>query len=225
MPMPPIEPIGLLGGAFVAFFAYIGFESMVNLAEEVKKPERTLPRALLAAIGIAAALYALVSAIAVLVMSPAQLADEPAALTALVQLSLGSEPVLFTTLALSATANGVLIEIVGVSRLLYGMAHRKLVPGWFGIAHSRTHVPVRATLFSGALWTVLVAAVPFEALVTATSTLTLVVFLLVNLSLFRLKRQTPASSNKPAFELPLALPLITALLCGTLIVMGLFAEN
>ncbi len=216
-----VAPFGLLSGAFAAFFAYIGFESMVNLAEEVERPERTMPRALLTSIAIAALLYVGVAVVSVSVMPPAELATKPAALAAIVETALGGESVPFNALALGATANGVLIEIIAVSRLVYGMAHRGLLPAWFGVASRRTQVPVRATLVAGGITALLVVAIPFDELVVATSSLTLAVFGLVNLALYRLKRRETAADSKPMFRVPLFLPALTAVLCAALIAIGL----
>ena len=81
--IPPPDGIvwqGILLGAFLAFYAFIGFEDMVNVAEEVKEPTRNLPLAILIAIGVSTLLYLLVALVAVLALPPAELAQSRAPL-------------------------------------------------------------------------------------------------------------------------------------------------
>src|SRR5690606_7693024 len=77
---PAIGLSGIMGGAFLAFYAFIGFEDMVNVAEETKNPRRTMPLAILLALAIAAVLYLLIVVVATSVVSPAELAASNAPL-------------------------------------------------------------------------------------------------------------------------------------------------
>jgi basic amino acid/polyamine antiporter, APA family len=197
----------VFAGMFVAFFAFIGFDTLANMAEETEEVARTLPRAILAAVGISAVLYGLVALVSVFVLSPADLSAHDAPLVAVLEKAGFSYGRHFAAIALIATANGVMIEIMLVSRLAYGMARRRLLPGWFSAVNARTRTPLRATLLGGALILALVAAVPFSVLVSATSTVTLAVFALVNLSLARLQmkdRRADLAIRAPRWAPPLA---------------------
>lgn len=137
-------------GAFIAFFAFIGFETLANMAEETRDVARTLPRAMLAAIAAAAVLYGLVALVTVLAVPPAALGASGAPLCLVIERAGMPCGQGFAALALIALANGIIVEIMLVGRLLYGMARRDLMPQWFGVVTPRSRVPVRATLDSGA---------------------------------------------------------------------------
>ena len=122
---------------------------------------------------------------------------------------------LFHLMAVVATLNGVLIEIVIVSRLAFGMAQRGLVWRGFGTVHPRTRAPVTATLAIGAVTTALVLVVPFQHLVEWTSGLTLAVLAAVNASLWRLQRIAPRTDL--AHAVPRWIPATGALACVGLI--------
>jgi amino acid transporter len=114
----------------------------------------------------------------------------------------------FAALALVAVANGVLAQILMLSRLLFGMARRSLLPnGLAGV--SRRHVPVRATLVAGTLVLVSTVTLPFDALLRVSTTLTLLIFTLVSLSLWRLQQRQPRQA--PDFRVPQWVPIAAAL--------------
>lgn len=210
---------GVLAGMFVAFFAFIGFDSLANMAEETEEVARTLPRAILAAVALSSLLYGLVALVAVFAMSPADLSAQDAPLVAVLEKAGFTHSRHFAAVALIATANGVMVEIVLVSRLAYGMARRQLLPAWFSAVNARTRTPLRATLIGGAVIVVLVVAVPFGTLVRATSTVTLAVFALVNLSLARL--QTKDRRTDLAIRAPRWVPPLGAATCVGLIAVQL----
>lgn len=206
---------GVFAGMFVAFFAFIGFDSLANMAEETENVSRTLPRAILAAVGLSALLYGIVALVSVFSLPPGELMNHKAPLVAVLAQTGFPYSRHFAAVALIATANGVMIEIVLVARLAYGMARRGLLPPWFSVVNPRTRTPLRATLVGGGLVLILVAVVPFSALVSATSTVTLGVFALVNLSLARLHMKNPRPDI--AIRAPRWVPPLGALTCLALI--------
>src|SRR5690606_3228273 len=119
---------GIPAGIFLAFFAFVGFENLVNMAEEVRDVGRTLPRAILLSIGIAAALYGAVGLVAVLAVPASALAASTAPLCLIVEAAGFPCERAFSALALAAISNGVLIDILMVARLVYGMARRGWLP-------------------------------------------------------------------------------------------------
>lgn len=207
--LPPVTGAtvlpGILMGAFLAFYAFIGFEDMVNVAEEVCHPERNLPRAILLALLISSVLYLLVSLAAITAMPADRLAAVDAPLAVMYEYVTGREPLLITLISMLAVVNGALIQIIMASRVCYGMARQRWLPACFGQVYPRTQTPVMATLTVAVL--VLLAALwfPIEALAKATSFFLLIVFALVNLSLWRLKRHT-ATEKYDAFCVPRWVP-------------------
>lgn len=183
--------VGVMAATYLAFFAFLGFDCMANLAEETRDVGRVLPRAILIAIGVATTLYVAVALVAVLTLPPAELGASRAPLVRVLEaagLPIGRH---FAAVALIATCNGLLLDMVLAARLIYGMARRRMLPASLGRVHPRTQTPLLATGVAGALVLALVVAVPFEGLVAATSGVTIVVFGAVNAALIQLKRTRP----------------------------------
>lgn len=189
--MELVTLVGVLGGAFVAFYAFIGFEDIVNVAEEVREPSRNLPRAVLLALGIATTLYMLIALVAVSLLSPALLGESDAPLALVYSEATGREPVLITLISLSAVVNGALIQVIMASRVLYGMAAQGWLPASLARVNPATRTPLRSTLLITVIILVLALWLPLLTLAEITSLITLLVFALVNLSLWRIKRRDP----------------------------------
>jgi len=179
--------LGILAGAFLAFYAFIGFEDMVNVAEEVKDPSRNLPRAIVMALVISTLLYIVVVLVSVLTVPASVLAGDPAPLARVYQYKTGEAPTLITLISLVAVVNGALIQIIMASRVLYGLSWQGWLPPWLGRIHPRRRTPIVATVLVTALVLVLALWFPLLSLAKATSLITLLVFALVNLSLWRVK--------------------------------------
>jgi amino acid transporter len=182
---------GILLGAFLAFFAFIGFEDMVNVAEEVRDPTRVLPRAILLVLAASAVLYMLVALVAVLALPPEELAASSAPLAEIYLRATGEPPTLISLISMFAIVNGALIQIVMASRVLYGMSRERWLPAWLGRVHPRTRTPLWATVLVTGVILALALWLPLETLARATSLVVLVVFALVNLALLRIKRRDP----------------------------------
>jgi amino acid transporter len=203
---------GIFIGAFLAFYAFIGFEDMVNVAEEVKDPARNLPLAILLALLVTTLLYAAVSLIAVLSVSPERLAASEAPLAEVYQQATGRRPVVLSVISILAVVNGALIQIIMGSRILYGMSRQGWLPKVLGRVYGKTRTPLIATaVTTGVIW-VLALWLPLVTLAQATSFLVLGVFCLVNISLWRIKRRDPHPQGLRVF--PRWVPLFG--LCASL---------
>jgi amino acid transporter len=192
--IPPMDPViwqGILFGAFLAFYAFIGFEDMVNVAEEVRNPERNLPLAILLALGITTLLYAAISLTAVLTVAPEQLSASDAPLATIYEHATGRKPVVLSIISIFAVVNGALIQIIMGSRILYGMSRQGWLPPLFGRVWSKTRTPLAATITTASVVLVLALWLPLVTLAKSTSFLVLIVFSLVNLSLLRIKWRDP----------------------------------
>lgn len=200
---------GILLGAFLAFYAYIGFEDMVNVAEEVQDPLRVLPKAIVLAISLSTVLYLGVALVAVLVLPPEELAASPAPLALVYERATGSPPTLISAIGIFAMVNGALIQIIMAARVLYGMSREGWLPAAFGRVSPRTRTPLLATGLITALVLILALALPLVTLAKATSYVILIVFALVNLSLVFIKRRVPRPSGVRVY--PLWIPLAGSL--------------
>lgn len=182
---------GIAAGAVLAFFAFIGFEDIVNMAEEVRRPERNLPLAILLALAITTGLYALVSIAAVRAVPVEELAASERPLALVWQAGRGGEARFLAAIAVFAALNGVLAQIVMASRVLFGLGKRSRALGVFHRAHPRFGTPVLGTVLVGAAVIVGAVAAPVAVLAEATSSILLAVFVLVNLALILEQRRNP----------------------------------
>ncbi|HEY5665515.1 MAG TPA: amino acid permease [Gammaproteobacteria bacterium] len=205
--------VGVVSGAFIAFYAFIGFEDIVNIAEEVKQPRRNLPRAIVIALVTSTTLYVLVAVVAVFAVPQDLLAGNEAPLAVIAE-SRGYAPGIIAAISLFAVVNGALIQIIMASRVLYGLASDGLAPAAFARIHARTQTPVRGTLAVAGMMLVLSLFLSLGGLARITSFIALGIFTVVNVSLWRLKRNSTADAE---FEVPAAVPIAGALLCVTMI--------
>jgi basic amino acid/polyamine antiporter, APA family len=196
---------GVMSGAYLAFFAFVGFENLANMAEEAREPERSLPRAILISLLLSTLLYVVVTVVLVLALRPDEIAGSTAPLLLVAQKAAWFSSDLFAAIALIAVANGVLLQLVMLGRLLFGMSRRGWLPAGLGQVHTKWQTPVRATMLGGVFVLAFTVTLPFVSLVAATSTMTLLVFAVVNLALWQLQRVNPRSRG---FRVPRAIPLV-----------------
>jgi amino acid transporter len=212
--------IAILQGAALAFYSFIGFEDVVNVSEEVKNPERNVPRAILLALAIASAIYMLVSWLATNILTPETLAASKAPLLDVVRLSQPQFPfVVFALIPLFAVLNTALLNFVTASRLLYGMARERLLPAWLGKLHRKRATPYRTLLVILPIAISLALIASLEALAGTTATIILLMFCCVNLSLLIIKRREAASEG---FQVPAFIPVL-ALIFNLILIA--FAEQ
>ncbi|WP_372783488.1 APC family permease [Litorivivens sp.] len=179
---PAPEISGILAGAFLAFYAYIGFEDMVNMAEEVKSPETAMPMAIGAALIISTVLYICVAVVAVTALPIESLAKSDAPFADLVAHT-GAFPVsAITLISLIAVINGALVQIIMGARVLYGMGKRQLAPALMATVHKRRYTPVIATVAVGLTVFIFAVAFPLKTLAEITASIVLLVFICVNAS-------------------------------------------
>jgi amino acid transporter len=186
------------GAAVLAFYAFLGFEDMVNVAEEVREVRRTMPRAILLTLLVTTVLYALVTTVAVLVVPPEELAASDAPLS-LVFARSGGPAAALGVIAIFALLNGALVQVVKASRVLFGLADQGSLPARLARVHSRTRTPLLATMLATGATLLLALAFPLAVLAETTSAITLAVFTLTNLSLVLVKRRDPAPAGATTF--------------------------
>ena len=206
---------GILLGSFLAFFAFIGFEDMVNIAEEIKQPEKTLPKAILLAIAIATVLYMAVIYAALAVLPVGKLAASSAPL-ADVAVARGYSAVWIGLISIIAVVNGAIVQLIMASRVIYGMAANRLLPGALAQVNSYTATPVRATLLCIAITLLLALLFPLAFLAQATSVIVLCIFALVNLALIRINSVLVSSNT---IHYPQWIPYIGLILCIAMLVI------
>jgi APA family basic amino acid/polyamine antiporter len=179
--------IGIAGTALIAVFAFIGFEHLVNVAEEMKEPSRTLPRALFLTLGLTALVYALVVWIAVTAVPPQELARSSAPLALVFERLTGLPLVTLSAIAVVATLNGIIVHMIMIGRVIYGLADQGNLPKVLARLNSVTHTPLLATAIGVGAILVIALAVPLAGLADLTARFTLIVFATINLALIRIK--------------------------------------
>ena len=187
---------GLMGTVMLAVFAFIGFESLANIAEEVRDPQRTLPRAIFLTLALSTLLYVLVVWVALVAVPSEELAQSKAPLALVFERLTGASPRTMSLIAIVATLNGIIVQIIMASRVLYGLARQGELPAFFGAVNSATQTPINATAVTTALVLVFAVLLPLHHLADLTSRITLVVFALVNLALIRIKAQCAAGAAR-----------------------------
>jgi basic amino acid/polyamine antiporter, APA family len=217
---------GIIGATLLAFFAFIGFEDMVNVAEEVREPGRTMPRAIFITLGLATLLYFLVTTIAVLNVPADELGGSAAPLGLVFGAVTSLPPALIAAIATIATVNGIIIQMIMASRVLFGLCDQGTIRGavgrFLGQVNGRTGTPVVATLTVAVVVAILAVSFPIERLADATSQIILVIFIVVNLALIRLKwrERGQLQPPNPGFRVPLWVPVAGAILSLALVLFG-----
>lgn len=203
---------GIAVGAFLAFYSFIGFEDMVNLAEEVKDAPRTLPRGIVLALLSTTVIYVCVTTVAILARTPEALAASSTPLATVLGGVDAAPGIGITIVSMLAGVNGALIQVIMAARVLYGMGKRGTGPTAFAHVWSATRTPGVATIFVTGVVLVLALGFPLVTLARWTSSVILVVFTVVNVSLLVLKRRH-GSRVADATTYPVVVPLVGATVC------------
>ncbi len=211
------------GGAFwpviasttLAFFAMVGFEDSVNMAEECQDPTRIFPKVLLAGLVITGVIYVLVSISAITLVAPEQLGEGETPLLHVVEAGAPSFPVgIFGFITMLAVANTALINMLMASRLVYGMSREHVLPEVLGKVHPSRRTPYIAIAFTSLLAFGLITFVgEVPALGGTTALLLLCVFTVVNAAVLVLRRDPVAHKH---FRTPTILPVLAATCCAFL---------
>ena len=206
---PAPEWSGVAAATIFAFFAFIGFDDMVNMAEETHAPGRTMPLAILGALAITGLLYMLVSLAAVRAVPREVLGVSERPLALVWEAGMGTSAAFLAAIAVAAALNGVLAQIVMAARVLFGLGKRS--PGFavFRKTHARFGTPVLGTVVIGAAVTASALTLPVAVLAEITTQALLIVFAIVNAALIGLKRRVPDGP----FVVPMAVPLLGIITC------------
>jgi basic amino acid/polyamine antiporter, APA family len=199
------SPGTIVIGSFIAFYAFIGFEDMVNVAEEVKDPHHTMPRGILLAVAVSSLLYMGVAIVAILFVDLDSIAASSSPLTLMVGQN-ETLIVIISLISMVAIVNGALVQIIMSSRVLYGMAMRKLLPPVFARLNRRTQTPVLNTLLTTLVILALAILFPLVTLAKVTSAMMLFIFVVVNGSLIVIKWRERHGKGFQGFRVPLLIP-------------------
>jgi APA family basic amino acid/polyamine antiporter len=205
---PPFDTVawsGILAGSILAFYAFIGFEDMVNVAEEVKDVRRNLPRAIIITLIVTTVFYFALALVAVLSLPIEELAASKAPIALLIERKASGLSKTISVIAIVAILNGALIQIIMAARVLYGLSNQGWLPRALATVSPVTQTPLRATAIVSAIVLAFALWLPLIQLAEITSFLMLFVFTIVNLALWRVKRRDPAAPG--IFVIPIWVPI------------------
>jgi APA family basic amino acid/polyamine antiporter len=211
----------ILAGTVLAFYALIGFDDSVNVAEETQHPSRNYPRAIFGALLLAGVIYLLVTFTASMVVPTGILAESSGPLLEVVERGPIAIPTkLFAAIALLAVSNGALINMIMASRIIYGMGDQGVMPTVFSNVHPGRRTPWISILFTAVIALVVLVTVGRndEALSTLGSTtvvLLLLAFVMVNISVLVLRRDQVGHEH---FRAPTAFPVLGAVVALALLI-------
>lgn len=200
-----VSAAGVVSAVFLAFYAFLGFEDMVTMAEETKRPRNALPWAIGISVVVTTSLYLLVSLVAVRVTSLEELSASRTPVAVLLARHGGWAELTARIVSVLTGVNGALVQILMASRVLYGTAVQGDAPQWLASVHPRRRTPLRATALVTVVILVLAVALPLKALAEWTSAIILVVFALVNAAWIRVgsrERRRPRGFARAAALVP-----------------------
>jgi basic amino acid/polyamine antiporter, APA family len=211
----------ILAGTVLAFYALIGFDDSVNVAEETQHPSRNYPRAIFGALLLAGVIYLLVTFTASMVVPTGILAESSGPLLEVVERGPIAIPTqLFAAIALLAVSNGALINMIMASRIIYGMGDQGVMPTVFSSVHPGRRTPWVSIAFTAAIALIVLVTIGRndEALSTLGSTtvvLLLIAFVMVNISVLVLRRDEVGHEH---FRAPTAFPVLGAVVAAALLI-------
>ncbi|MEV6262344.1 APC family permease [Streptomyces sp. NPDC051784] len=200
---------GVLGATALGFFAFVGFEDSVNMAEETHDPARTFPRAIFIGVAVTGTIYVLVALVSSLLVDSRTLEGSSGPLLEVVKAGgVDFPPKLFALIALFAVTNSALINIMMASRLCYGMANERILPRAMGSVLAKRRTPWVGIVFVTVLAVGLVSTGEIEGLGDTTSFLLLCVFAVVNIAVLVLRKDQVEHRH---FRAPTVLPVLGAI--------------
>ena len=193
--------MGVLTASVLMFFAFVGFEDIVNLAEETKNPKKVIPKALIISIIVTTILYIVVSMAAVSIMPWDQISQSAAPLADVAESAMPGSGFILAIIALFATANTVLILLIVDSRMLLGMAREKSLPKFLGKIHPKRSTPRNAILLTMVVAIAFILYGKIGTIAKVTDLGVFIVFISVNASLIWLRYKHP--NKKRPFKVPI----------------------
>ncbi len=215
--LPAPSWIGISAAAFLAFYAFIGFEDMVNMAEEVKDASNALPKAIIIATCAATIIYIIIAFVAVVAVPMDALANSTAPLTTIVSGSDWFPAPLLSVISLIAILNGAIVQLLMAPRVVYGITQSSPTLQFLSVINARTQTPVIATIFISLLILLFTLTFPLAVLAQLTSTIILCLFTLINIALIVFKRRDSYSG----FQVYIWVPVLGVIMSMLLLIIQL----
>lgn len=211
------QPIGVLAGASIVFFAYVGFDAVSTAVEEARTPQRDVPIGIIAALGFCTTIYVIVSALMTgLVPYPELNVSSPAS-EALLRVGHNTAAGIVSAGVVAGLITVMLVLYYALTRIIVGVSRDGLLPPYFSVVNRRTHTPVRTTVIVGFVMAVMAGFIPLGILAELVNIGTLAAFVLVCAGVIALRASHP-DLPRP-FKMPggIIIPVLGVLSCGALI--------
>jgi APA family basic amino acid/polyamine antiporter len=219
------EPLGMIAGAAIIFFAYIGFDSVSVHSEEARNPSRDVPIGIIASLIICTALYIAVSAVLTGMVPSTEINIDAPVVEAFRRIGLKWMQYLVAAGAMTGITSVLLVMMLSQPRVMLALARDGLVPArFFGDIHPRFRTPWKSTILTGLFVGSMAGFIPLSILAEMTSIGTLFAFVIVCGAVIVMRRTNP-NANRP-FRAPLVplVPILGILTC-LLLMFSLPAEN
>lgn len=212
--IPPLHDLwtysAILWWAFLSFYAFIWFEKIAHLAEEMVHPRHDLPKAIIWSILLSAVLYILVAVVAIYGLPLEILGNTTKPLAVIYESITGKDAYILSLVSLIAISNWILGLLIMWSRILFSMGNSGWIPKIFSWTHQKTQSPLFSLWVIYSIIVLLILTFPLGELVKYTNVIIISIFLLVNISLIKIKNYT-RNKPKPLFEVPYRIPV-----CGVI---------
>jgi len=211
------KPIGVLAGASVVFFAYVGFDAVSTAVEEAKNPQRDIPIGILASLIFCTVIYIVVSGLLTAIVPYTELNVSSPVAFGLQRVGVNWASALVATGVITGLTTVMLVLYYGLTRILVAMSRDGLLPHLFAKVNDKTHTPVKNTVICGLIMAVMAGFIPLGALAELVNIGTLAAFVLVCGGVIVLRKTRP-DMPRP-FKTPggIILPILGVLSCGALI--------
>jgi APA family basic amino acid/polyamine antiporter len=214
---PEGKPVGILAGASLVFFAYVGFDAVSTAVEEAHDPQRDVPRGLLAALIFCTVIYIVVSGVLTGIVSYTELNVSSPVAFALQKIGFNWASALVAAGVITGLTTVMLVLYYALTRIIVGVSRDGLLPEYYSVVNPKTHTPVRTTVITGSIIAVMSGFIPLGVLAELVNIGTLAAFVLVCAGVIAL-RITHPDLPRP-FKMPggIILPILGVLSCGALI--------
>lgn len=211
------KPIGILAGASLVFFAYVGFDAVSTAVEEARNPKRDVPIGILGSLVFCTVIYIIVSGLLTGIVKYDQLNVPSPVAYALQLIGLNWASALVATGVVTGLTTVMLVLYYALTRVILGIARDGLISPFFAKVSEKTHTPVRTTVICGVLMAVMAGFIPFAALAELVNIGTLAAFVLVCGGVIFMRRLHPDMPRPFKMPFGIVLPILGVLSCGALI--------
>ncbi len=224
-PFTPFGWSGVVNGAALVFFAYIGFDAVSTSAEEVKDPGRDLPRGIIGSLAVCTVLYILVSGVLTGILPYTKLNVPSPVSYSLIAIGLGWAGAIVAVGAIAGLTTVLLVLLYGQSRIFFAMSRDGLFPPAFAKVHPRFRTPYLSSALIGVVVAVVAAVGKLDVVADLVNVGTLAAFVLVSIGVVILRRRRPDMERR--FRVPGSpfVPVLSAVLAVALAVKGLPART